>query len=42
MGITCKMTELKGTMKKMVNQQEREKAERIKNKKQKDEKKSEK
>ena len=40
MGITCKMTELKSTMKKMAVQQEREKAERINAKKKKEEKKS--
>ena len=42
MGITCKMTELKGVMGKMANQQEKEKAERVNAKKKKEEKKSEK
>ena len=40
MGITCKMTELKGVMRKMANQQEKEKAERVNAKKKKEEKKS--
>ena len=42
MGITCKMTELKGVMRNMANQQEKEKAERVNAKKKKEEKKSEK
>ena len=42
MGITCKMTELKGVMRKMANQQEKEKAERVNAKKKKEEKNSEK
>ena len=42
MGITCKMTELKGVMRRMTNQQEKEKAERVNAKKKKEENKSEK